>query len=96
MNKIRLDVEALDVQSFVTSQVESGRGTVRGAQVVDGPATVSKPPYCYVETGMCLGTRYDDICDTSYCASRDCPLESRDCTLVLVPETETCTVPPNC
>jgi hypothetical protein len=94
MNKIRLDVESLDVQSFVTSRVDGARGTVRGAQVVDEPATVSQPPYCYIETGRCLGTRYDDICDTSYCVSRRCPIDTADCPLVL--DTDTCTVPPNC
>lgn len=83
MGKIRLALEDLDVQSFATAEAASGRGTVQGAedQVVVGPATQSQPPVCYVETGSCLGTRFDDICDTSFCFSAQC--ESADCPIVL-------------
>lgn len=83
MGKIRLAIDELDVQSFATAEAASGRGTVLGAedQVVVGPATVSQPPRCYVESGMCLGTRFDDICDTSYCFSVEC--ETARCPVVL-------------
>jgi hypothetical protein len=85
MRKIRLALEDLDVQSFATAEAASGRGTVQGAEGPDqdlvGPATVSKPPVCHLESGMCLATRSDDTCDTSYCFSMRC--ESNDCPVVL-------------
>lgn len=80
MGKIRLALEELDVQSFATAEAACGRGTVQGAEGPDqdvvGPATVTQPPRCYVESGMCLGTRFDDICDTSYCFSVPCEPET--------------------
>ena len=81
MIKIRLDLEALDVQSFVPSSTGSARGTVRGAEGVVGPLTQTQAPECWVESGNCLGTRYDIGCDTSYCISRQCPFDSADCPL---------------
>jgi hypothetical protein len=93
MNKIRLELDSLQVQSFVTAQAASARGTVQGAEsVVVGPATESQPPRCWVESGDCLGTRFDPICDTSFCFTRECPIDTVDCI-----DTALClTIPPDC
>ncbi|HVH13643.1 MAG TPA: pinensin family lanthipeptide [Longimicrobium sp.] len=94
MDKIRLELDSLKVQSFVTSQAEKVRGTVNGAQSVEvGPEPQSQPPRCWVESGDCLGTRFDEICDTSFCHTRECPIDTADCPL----DTADClTVPPGC
>ncbi|MBB4639519.1 hypothetical protein [Longimicrobium terrae] len=99
MGKIRLALEDLDVQSFATAEAASGRGTVQGAedQVVEGPATVSKPPVCYIESGNCLGTRFDYGCDTSYCLSRECELETGPgCVIMTADGCDIDTLIPNC
>jgi hypothetical protein len=65
MKKIRLDPEALSVQSFITAGAQGLRGTVHGAGY-ELPAPVSDRE-CVGESGMCLGTRFDAVCDTSHC-----------------------------
>ena len=54
MKKIRLDLQALNVQSFATAALPRAHGTVRGAQQV-GPASER----CYTvdcESGMCAAS----------------------------------------
>lgn len=79
MKKIRLDVEALGVQSFATVDApERGRGTVRGAQVLDPWSRETEYASCRAcETGSCLGTRYDPGCtDAGVCPTgTDCELQ---------------------
>ena len=98
MKKIRLDIDRLDVQSFITAAPSTARGTVPGAGGdVVGPATVSQPPQCWVESGYCLGTRYDDICDTSFCISSECELESGPpCVIFTGADCNIDTLAPNC
>jgi hypothetical protein len=67
MKKIRLDPDALNVQSFTIADPGAEHGTVRGAQQLFPPPPRSEAA-CQVESGMCLGTRYDYTCNTSFCA----------------------------
>ncbi len=74
MKKIRLNPESLEVQSFTTERFQRARGTVQGAQTyrcVEMPnEPVSQNAQC-LESGACLGTRYDYTCDTGYCIIQD-------------------------
>jgi hypothetical protein len=74
MKKVRLDPEALAVESFTTLGVPRTRGTVWGAgsQV---PAPTARPgggcyPSVDCESGMCVGTGA-----TGCCTAMDCQLE---------------------
>ena len=72
MKKIRLDPESLEVQSFSTDDVRGSRGTVQGAQQqLPWQPPLTQGPECLKESGMCLGTRYDYTCDTSWCIIQD-------------------------
>jgi hypothetical protein len=65
MNKIRLAVESLDVQSFVTARIQGPRGTVQGAELLAGPVTLGSyclTRYCPPESETCP-------VDTSECAT---------------------------
>ncbi|HEU0054586.1 MAG TPA: hypothetical protein VFQ39_15470 [Longimicrobium sp.] len=81
MAKLRLAVDALQVQSFTTQSTVPTRGTVRGAEsdVVEAP-TVNYWE-CHTqrncESGDCMGT-LEASCLTLRCSelcSGDCPLE---------------------
>ena len=55
MKKIRLSLEALDVQSFATADLPRAHGTVRGAEYEVGPESER----CHsrdCESGMCVAT----------------------------------------
>ncbi|MET0397773.1 MAG: hypothetical protein ABW277_13160 [Longimicrobiaceae bacterium] len=55
MKKIRLDLESLEVESFVTSALPRPHGTVWGAEGQVGPQSAR----CYsvdCESGMCVAT----------------------------------------
>ena len=71
MKKIRLDPESLEVQSFSTDALRNPRGTVQGAQVYEPWVPRTQGPECQVESGRCIGTRYDYTCDTSWCIILD-------------------------
>ncbi len=55
MNKIRLDIEALEVQSFVTSPTPGPYGTVWGAEHQVGPQS-ERCQTVDCASGMCAGT----------------------------------------
>lgn len=69
MRKINLAVETLEVQSFVTSETNSGRGTVAAhQQTVHGQNCGSAFDAC--NTGLCTGdcepTYSPEACPTVY------------------------------
>jgi hypothetical protein len=87
MRKMKLSVENLSVQSFVTSTTTDGRGTVVAhANPSNGPNCGSAYDAC--QTGLCTfdcpETYSPDACPTyypEYCVSADdaCP-SARGCT----------------
>lgn len=64
MSKIRLEVEALAVESFATAAEGAGRGTVR-AHGEDAAAAVSELPTCNRQL-----TRYDTCVVQCECTNR--------------------------
>ena len=68
MKKIRLDLEALDVQSFATAAPEGARGTVHGA------GTAISACYCYPVSYF-----HEETCD---CPLVPYTREGPDCLIV--------------
>ena len=67
MRKLRLNLEALQVESFATDADSSRRGTVQGRQSYSGPSHITVCPV------ICGGDpSYEDTCDVS-CGYGVCP-----------------------
>jgi hypothetical protein len=87
MRKIKLAVESLEVQSFVTSDANANRGTVVGHEPTRGHNVGCGSAYDACPTGFCVPeTGSPDACPTyypEYCESADdaCPT-GRGCTEV--------------
>jgi hypothetical protein len=77
MKKLRLDLDALDVQSFATLRVDDGRGTVRGADSGDLAESDSQVqscnPSCHpCESGDCAFSQPNGGCLTYPISCGDC------------------------
>jgi hypothetical protein len=87
MQKIKLAVETLEVQSFVTSDVDTNRGTVMGHAPSNGGGPNCNSAIDACPTGLCPPDTFSpDVCptvDPQYCESADdaCP-SGRGCTEV--------------
>jgi hypothetical protein len=87
MRKIKLALETLEVQSFVTSVTDAGRGTVLGHEPTRGARPECGSAYDACPTGFCApDTISPDACptvDPAYCESAGdaCP-SGRGCTEV--------------
>jgi hypothetical protein len=84
MRKIRLAVESLQVQSFVTSNTEANRGTVVAHEPTRGRNVECGSLYDACPTGLCNPTFDPNACatyDPAACESADdaCP-SGRGCT----------------
>ena len=88
MRKIRMAVESLEVQSFVTSNTDANRGTVVAHAPTQGHNVGCGSAYDACHTGLCTPncnpTYSPDACPTyypEYCESADdaCP-SGRGCT----------------
>lgn len=74
MRKIKLNLEALNVESFATAAAAGARGTVLGNQPTRGANTQCASAYDACPTGFCAPT-YDLAC-TQTCDTYDpelCP-----------------------
>jgi hypothetical protein len=86
MRKIRLAVESLEVQSFVTSNTDANRGTVVAHAPTHGHNVGCGSAYDACPTGLCNPTFDPNACatyDPAACESADdaCP-SGRGCTEV--------------
>ena len=84
MRKLRLDLEAVVVESFVTAGPLPGEGTVRGhwGTEVCGPKTDAEQTYCCPTYAPHVCMSIDDGCPTvkhgvsvCYCNTNDCTFE---------------------
>lgn len=88
MKKIRLDLDALDVESFATRDTpEAERGTVHGQGVANPWFTLDGHDSCY---GMCATHEYNDCgaCTVGPSCEYYCLAQSVGCSSG--PETELC------
>jgi hypothetical protein len=86
MQKIKLAVESLEVQSFVTSDADARRGTVMGHAPTQGGGPNCGSAYDACPTGFCAPDTGPIECptaDPAYCESADdaCP-SGRGCTAI--------------
>jgi hypothetical protein len=85
MRKIKLAVESLEVQSFVTSDASANRGTVVGHEPTRGHNVGCGSAYDACHTGLCQPDTFSpNACptvDPAYCESADDACASgRGCT----------------
>ena len=82
MRKIQLNIEALNVESFVTAPSARGEGTVLGHEPTNGAVTQCRSAFDACPTGFCAPE--SDTCgtyDPALCPSADdACVSSRGCT----------------
>jgi len=65
MRKLRLDLEALQIDSFVTETGSAGRGTVKGQSLFEPSHYTVCPVIC--GGGGDSGSTCDKSCDPAFC-----------------------------
>jgi hypothetical protein len=80
MRKMKLNIEALNVESFTTAEADKAQGTVLGHVKTNGAVTQCRSAYDACPTGFCAPT-YDAAC-TNTCETYDpalCPSVNDAC-----------------